>query len=270
MSRINQKFNELRRIEKKALIGFITAGDPNFSQSQEIFNSLPSSGIDIIELGIPFSDPMADGPTIQKASQRSIKTGFSIEKTIKMILNFRSFDKKTPIVLMGYFNLFFQYGLKKFFSNVRNLIDGIIIVDLPPEENHLIERFLIDSKVDLIRLVTPTTDSIRLKKILKGASGFLYYVSIMGITGTKKPKLKVVESAIDSIKKKTKLPVVVGFGINNKNQVREISKFADGTVVGSSIVKIIEEYSNNKVEKIGLVKDINQFIKKIVTSCYVK
>ncbi|MAI83960.1 MAG: tryptophan synthase subunit alpha [Rickettsiales bacterium] len=264
MSRLENKFAELNKIKKKALIGFISAGDPDFEYCEKIMKILPKSGIDIVELGLPFSDPMADGPTIQRSSQRAIKSGFSLKKTFDMIKRFRLKDDKTPIVLMGYFNLMFQYGIANFFYSMKKFkVDGLIIVDLPPEENALLENHHKKNKIDIIRLITPTTDSKRLKIILKNASGFLYYVSIMGITGTKKPSLKKVSNAVSLIKKNTKVPIVVGFGINNKSQIKEISRFADGAVVGSSLVKIIEDSNKNKI-----IENLEKFIKILESSCY--
>lgn len=264
MSRLINKFAELNKNKKKALVGFISAGDPDFGYCEKIMKILPESGIDIIELGLPFSDPMADGPTIQRSSQRAINAGFSLKKTFEMVKKFRLVDNKTPIVFMGYFNLMFQYGIKKFFNSMKKFkIDGLIIVDLPPEENSILQGFHKKNDIDIIRLVTPTTDKDRLKVILKNASGFLYYVSIMGITGTKKPSLKKVNNAVAQIRKQTKIPIVVGFGINNKFQIKQISKFADGSVVGSSLVKIIEESNKNKI-----IENLKKFIKLLNSSCY--
>ena len=261
MSRIKNKFSQLSKEKRKALVTFISSCDPNLECSQEILNALPSYGSDIIEIGLPFSDPMADGPTIQKSSQRGIKSGFTVNKTFKMVNNFRVNDKTTPIIFMGYFNTLFQFGLKSFFSKSKeNGVDGVIIVDLPPEEEGLINKFLKEYKISIIRLITPTTSEKRLKTILKSASGFLYYVSIMGITGTKIPSLKKVRKAVSVIKKNTEIPVVVGFGINNSSQILEISNFADGSVVGSSIVKIIEDAYEKKKSNKFILKKLKNFL----------
>jgi len=261
MNRIKNKFLQLDKEKKKALITFITSCDPNIECSQEIINALPMYGSDIIELGLPFSDPMADGPTIQKSSQRGIKSGFTLNKTFNMVNNFRAKDNTTPIIFMGYFNTLFQFGLKNFFSKSKESgVDGIIIVDLPPEEERLIYKFVKKYKISIIRLITPTTSEKRLKKILKSANGFLYYVSIMGITGTKVPSLKNVKKSVTIIKKNTKLPVVVGFGINNSEQISKIEKFADGSVIGSSIVKIIENSVLNNFSNKMILKKLKNFL----------
>tara|TARA_B100000989_G_scaffold297939_1_gene285347 strand:- start:2233 stop:3051 length:819 start_codon:yes stop_codon:yes gene_type:complete len=271
MDRINQKFKELERQKKKALIGFVSAFDPNYRISRKIINKLPSYGVDIIEIGLPFSDPMADGPTIQKSSLRGIKAGFNLNKTFDLIIEFRKDNAHTPIILMGYFNTLFQYGIKKFFLKSKTSgVDGVILVDLPPEEDGLILNYLKKTQIDIIRLLTPTTDKKRFKTIINIAGGFLYYVSVMGITGTKKPSIKDLEKRVRDIKKKTILPLVVGFGINEKKQVEEICKFADGIVVGSSIVKIIEGYSKKKYNESIMINKINKFVKSLSEGCFLK
>ena len=269
MSRLNQKFEELEKNKKKALICFISSCDPNFNSSQKILNLLPKCGVDIIELGIPFSDPMADGPTIQRSSLRAIKGGFNMQKTFKLASNFRKNNTSTPIIFMGYFNIIYQFGLKKFFLECKKAqIDGLILVDLPPEEDGLIRSYLNKYNIDLIRLITPTTDNQRLKKILTSASGFLYYVSVMGITGTKKPSLNIVQKSIKNIKKTTNIPIVVGFGITKRDQVSQISKFADGSVIGSSLVKIIERSVSNNSSDEKLYLNIENFLKNMTKGCY--
>ncbi len=207
---------------------------------------------------------MADGPTIQRSSQRAIKSGINLAKTFKLIENFRESNRKTPVILMGYFNPIFQFGLKKFFQICEKVgVDGLIIVDLPPEEDSLIKNYTQQYNVYNIRLVTPTTNKERLSKISKSSKGFLYYVSIMGITGTKKPSISILKKSILKIKKNTKLPVLVGFGINNANQVKEINKFANGCVIGSAIINLIEDSKkgNYSIEKTLL--EIKLFLSKI-------
>ena len=207
---------------------------------------------------------MADGPTIQRSSQRAIKSGINLAKTFKLIENFRESNRKTPVILMGYFNPIFQFGLKKFFQICKKVgVDGLIIVDLPPEEDSLIKDYTQQYNVYNIRLVTPTTNKDRLSKISRSSKGFLYYVSIMGITGTKKPSISILKKSILKIKKNTKLPVLVGFGINNANQVKEINKFANGCVIGSAIINLIEDSKkgNYSIEK-TLLK-IKLFLSKI-------
>ncbi len=268
VQRITKKFSQLREQNKKALVSFITAGDPSKKISEEILMLLPKSGVDIIEIGIPFSDPMADGPTIQRSSQRAIKSGINLRFIIDMVKKFRSVDNDTPIILMGYFNPIFQYGIRNFFSDSSFAgVDGIIVVDLPPEENDLISESSQKFKIDIIRLLTPTTNKNRLKKILKSTSGFLYYISILGITGTKKPSLEGVRKSVINIKKLSNLPIVVGFGINSANQVHTINKFADGCVIGSAIVKIVEEFSRGKITKNQMKQAINNFLLKIKKVC---
>jgi len=263
-NRIDQKFATLEKEKKKALVVFVTSGDPNFHSSKRIINSLPKFGADFIEIGIPFSDPMADGPTIQKSSQRAIKSGINLKKTFQIVKNFRENDQITPIILMGYFNPIFQFGLKNFFQTSSTVgVDGLIIVDLPPEEDDLIKNYPKKYNVYNIRLVTPTTDKQRLRKISKSSKGFLYYVSIMGITGTKKPSISLLKKSVLEIKKNTKLPVLVGFGINSVDQGGKLNKFEEGCVIGSAIIKLIEDSEKRKylVEK-TLLK-IKLFLSKI-------
>ena len=263
-NRIDKKFFDLKKQNKKALACFVTSCDPDIELSKKIIKSLPNYGADIIEVGIPFSDPMADGPTIQRSSQRAIKSKSSISKTFKIIKSFRKENKTTPVILMGYFNPIFQFGLNNFFFQGRIAgVDGIIIVDLPPEEDSLIEKQTQKNNIYNIRLITPTTNKERIKTISNSSRGFLYYVSIMGITGTKKPSISILKKSILKIKKNTKLPVLVGFGINNANQVKEINKFANGCVIGSAIINLIEDSKkgNYSIEK-TLLK-IKLFLSKI-------
>ncbi len=263
-NRIDKKFLELGKLNQKALACFVTAGDPNEKISKKIIHSLPDAGADIIEIGIPFSDPMADGPTIQRSSQRAIKSKINLKKIFNMTKGFRKKNKTTPIILMGYFNPIFQFGLNSFFySAYKSGVDGIIIVDLPPEEDTLIDEFTKKNNIHNIRLIAPTTNKKRIKKISKSSRGFLYYVSVMGITGTKKPSEKVVEKSVNSIRRLTKLPILVGFGINSYSQVSKISKFSDGCVVGSAIVKIIEDSYSRKESDKTILKNIHNFLIKL-------
>ena len=245
-NRIEQKFFELSKKQTKALSCFITSGDPTEKIFEKILFSLPHYGADIIEVGLPFSDPMADGPTIQKSSQRAIKSGININKTLKIISKFRENDLQTPIILMGYFNPIFQYGLNNFFSHGKRAgIDGLIIVDLPPEED---EEFYIEAernKLSVIRLVTPTTDEKRLNKILFNATGFVYYVSITGITGTQAPNVANVSINLKKITTVTDLPVVIGFGIRSPSQASSMANISDGIVVGSAVVDLIKSSLDN-------------------------
>lgn len=260
-NRIEEKFDQLKKANKKALISFITSGDPTQKTSKKILNVLKDKEVDLIEIGIPFSDPMADGPTIQKSSQRAIKTGANLYSTFELVKDFRVIEKKIPIILMGYFNPIFQYGLEKFFKQCAKIgVDGLIIVDLPPEENNYIRKYTNKYQVYNIRLLTPTTNKKRLKKILKHTDGFLYYVSVMGITGTKKPSLLSVEKSIKQIRQFSNLPICVGFGITKKSQVKDLNKVSDGCVIGSAIVKFIEEFSSGKTTERKMLELISDFL----------
>jgi len=224
--------------ERRAgLIAFITAGDPDIAASSQILAGLPGAGADLIELGMPFTDPMADGPAIQASSLRALRSGMRLTKVLDIVAAFRRQDDATPIVLMGYYNPIYSCGVERFLSNARGAgVDGLIIVDLPPEED---EELCIPARragLDFIRLATPTTDAVRLPKVLNHASGFLYYVSITGITGTRSASTDAVEAAVDRLKQATKLPVAVGFGIRNPEQAAAIARFADAAVVGSALV----------------------------------
>ncbi|MDC0329111.1 tryptophan synthase subunit alpha, partial [bacterium] len=235
MARIDDTFSTLRANRKKAFVAYIMAGDPDYNESKELLMGLPAAGVDIIELGLPFTDPMADGPTIQLAGQRALNSGQSLEKTLQMVQDFRSKNNVTPIIIMGYYNPIYSYGVDKFLSKAKLVgVDGLIIVDLPPEED---SELCIPAKnigLNFIRLATPTTDENRLPAVLKNTSGFVYYVSITGITGVANASSANVSPEIDRIKNKTDLPVVVGFGIKTPEAALEMAKVADGVVVGSA------------------------------------
>jgi len=246
---------------EKKLVTFITGGDPDFDTSLEIIKTIINNGVDIIEIGMPFSDPMADGPTIQLSSNRAIGKGINLENIFSLASEAKKIRGDLPIILMGYYNLILYFGINKFVKKCKeNGVDGLIIVDLQPEEDEELIKELNKSQIDLIRLITPTTDESRLKLILKNASGFLYYVSVMGITGQKSANLKELEKSVAFIKRYTNLPVIPGFGIKNSLDVNNICKVADGAVVGSSIIKIIEENLNNK-EK--MLSEIDKFSKDL-------
>ena len=264
-NRISKLFDILKTKNKSALGIFITAGDPNIEVSQKILDRLPSNGADFIELGMPFSDPMADGPAIQASSLRALKSGMDLSKTLLMVKKFREKDANTPIILMGYFNPIFRFGVKKFvLESQKSGVDGFIIVDLPPEEDKEFYEPLQESKMDLIRLIAPTTDSKRLSLILEKSSGFIYYVSITGITGTKQAANTDIKEAIEKIKKLTNLPIAVGFGVKSKDQVSKISRISNAVVVGSHIVKIIEdECSNNNINYDKILEDIKKEVIKL-------
>jgi tryptophan synthase alpha chain len=237
MTRINQTFEKLKSEGKKAFVSYIMAGDPDFETSLELVMGLPAAGVDIIELGLPFTDPMADGPTIQLAGGRSLSSGMTLMKTLEMARIFRENDDSTPIVIMGYYNPIYSYGVEKFLIDAKSSgIDGLIVVDLPPEED---EELCIPAQaagINFIRLATPTTDENRLPKVLQNTSGFVYYVSITGITGAAEAQATDVGPEVARIQKDSGLPVVVGFGINTPEKAKAIAEVADGAVVGSAIV----------------------------------
>ena len=256
MNRIKKTFDKLIKENKKALGIFVTAGDPNFESSLKLISSLPDSGVDFIEIGMPFSDPMADGPSIQLSSQRALKSGMNLNKCLSLIKIFREKNSNTPIILMGYYNPIYKFGKKKFIQNCIELgVDALIIVDLPPEED---DEFYFEAEknnLSIIRLVTPTTDAKRLKKILLNATGFVYYVSITGITGTQAPDIKSVQVNIKKIEQVTDLPIVIGFGIRSQAQAALMSKVCDGIVIGSAVVDLIKKSlddSSNSSDK-GLI-----------------
>lgn len=214
MTRIEEKFEQLKTDNKKGLVTFITAGDPSIEASQNVLQSLPAAGADFIEIGMPFSDPMADGPAIQDSSLRALENGMNLKGTLNLLKGFRSQNQDTPVILMGYFNPIYKYGCNEFVLDAKNAgADGLIIVDLPPEEDEELRVPAQEAGLDLIRLVTPTTIGTRLDTVLNNASGFLYYVSITGVTGTKSANIDEVGGHIEQIKQKTDLPVAVGFGI---------------------------------------------------------
>ena len=246
---------------QKKLVTFVTGGDPDLDTSLEIIKTITNNGADIIEIGMPFSDPMADGPTIQLSSNRAISKGIDLENIFFLTSEIKKIKDDLPIILMGYYNLILHFGIKQFVKKCKeNGVDGLIIVDLQPEEDEDLIKELNNNQIDLIRLITPTTDENRLKLILKNASGFLYYVSVMGITGQKSANLIELERAVTFIKQHTNLPVVPGFGIKNASDVKNICKIADGAVVGSSIIKLIEENLNNKQK---MLSEIDKFTKEL-------
>lgn len=241
-TRIDARFAALKKDNRPALITFVTAGDPDLETSKTILRGLAGAGADVIELGMPFSDPMADGPAIQASSQRALKAGQTMVKTLQMVRDFRATDATTPIVLMGYYNPIFVYGNERFIADAKAAgVDGLIVVDVPPEADDELCLPALQAGLNFIRLATPTTDKARLPTVLQNTSGFVYYVSITGITGAAAPVLNDVQKHVDAIKSATPLPVVVGFGVRTGEQARAIGKAADGVVVGSAIVSRIEK-----------------------------
>ncbi|MFC7395941.1 tryptophan synthase subunit alpha [Chelatococcus sp. GCM10030263] len=240
MSRIDAKFAAVNQEGRAALVTFVTAGDPDPETSLAILEALPEAGADVIEIGMPFTDPMADGPAIQLSSQRALKAGQTLAKTLRMVAAFRERDADTPIILMGYYNPIFIYGVPRFLADARAAgVDGLIVVDLPPEEDEELCLPALAAGLSFIRLATPTTDAARLPAVLAHTSGFVYYVSINGITGSATPDFSEVEAAVDRIKAHTHLPVVVGFGVKTRAHAAAVAKVADGVVVGSAIVEAV-------------------------------
>ena len=242
LTRIDNRFAELKREGRAGLVTFITAGDPDYDTSLAILKALPAAGADIIELGMPFSDPMADGPAIQASSARALAAGQTMIKTLAMVKSFRQKDETTPIVLMGYYNPIYIYGVDRFLKDAVAVgVDGLIVVDMPPEEDAELRPPASEAGLNFIRLATPTTDAKRMPAVLTNSSGFVYYVSIVGITGTAAPDLADVGAHVARIKAATRFPVAVGFGVKSKEQVGAIAKMAEGVVVGSAIVSAIAQ-----------------------------
>ena len=237
MTRLADTFARLKKDGRAAFVPFITAGDPDMETSFAILEKLPAAGADVIELGMPFTDPMADGPAVQASSVRALASGATMAKVLEMVKKFRRADKQTPIVLMGYYNPIHAYGTARFARDVAGAgVDGLIVVDLPVEEDEVLRLPARAQGVDLIRFVTPTTDDNRLKRIIADASGYLYYVSVAGVTGTKAVPEEEVRAAMARVRAATDLPCTVGFGIRSPEQAEAIARIADGVVVGSAIV----------------------------------
>jgi len=248
-TRIDARFAALKTEKRPALITFITAGDPDLETSAAILAGLPGAGADVIELGMPFSDPMADGPAIQASSQRALKAGQTMVKTLQIVRDFRAKDATTPIVLMGYYNPIYVYGNARFIKDAKEAgVDGLIVVDVPPEADDELCLPAVEAGLNFIRLATPTTDKARLPAVLKNTSGFVYYVSITGITGAAAPVVNDVQKQVSAIKSATPLPVVVGFGVKSGEQAKALGRTADGVVVGSALVSGIEKSLGSKGE----------------------
>ena len=246
MGRIAEKFNALRGKNQKALIVYLTAGDPSLAATRDLIFGLEKAGVDILEIGVPFSDPTADGPVIQEASQRALKTGTTLESVLALVAEVRK-SSQIPIVLFGYFNPIFVYGVSKFAKDAQRAgVDGVLVVDLPREEAQELRVYTDAAGLDFISLVAPTTGKERLKKIVQSATGFLYYISITGVTGTAAPKIADIEKEMEKIRKLTQLPVAVGFGISTPAQAKEIAACADGVVIGSAVVRLIDENKDNR------------------------
>jgi tryptophan synthase alpha chain len=259
MGRIGDKFEFLRSRKEKALIIYLTAGDPTLAVTKELILGLENAGVDILEIGVPFSDPTADGPVIQAASQRALKAGTTLQGVLDLVADVRK-TSPIPIVLFGYYNPIFAYGTKKFAQAAKKAgVDGVLVVDLPPEEAQELRVDTDTADIDFISLIAPTTGMERLRQIAVDATGFLYYISITGVTGTAAPKIDNIKKEVEKIRKITKLPLAVGFGISNPKQASEIARFADGVVIGSAVVRLIDENKNNS----NLVKIVSQYIREI-------
>jgi tryptophan synthase alpha chain len=241
-TRISERFAEVRAEGRSAFVAFVTAGDPDYDTSAAILGGLPQAGADLIEVGMPFTDPMADGPAIQLSSLRALKAGQTMRKTLALVERFRVRDGKTPIVLMGYYNPIYVYGVERFLKDAKAAgADGLIVVDLPPEEDAELCLPAMRRGLNFIRLATPTTDDKRLPAVLNNTSGFVYYVSVAGITGTKVPDVAKVKAQVARIKRHTELPVAVGFGVRTPEQAAAIAEVADGVVVGSALVNAVRD-----------------------------
>lgn len=261
MTRIDKKFADLKASGKKAFVAYVMAGDPDFDTALDLVRGLPGAGVDIIELGLPFTDPMADGPTIQRAGQRALDAGMTLSRTLELAHRFREVDTETPIVMMGYYNPIYSRGVETFLKEANEAgIDGLIVVDLPPEEDEELCLPAQAAGLNFIRLATPTTDEKRLPQVLRNTSGFVYYVSITGITGAAEAQAGDVGPEVARIKDATELPVVVGFGVKTPEHAQNIASVADGVVVGSAIV-----------EKIGTgqpVEEVLEFVQSLANAAH--
>ena len=251
-TRIDRRFAALKAQGRAAFVTFLTAGDPDYETSRDILFGLAGAGADVIELGMPFSDPMADGPAIQAASIRALAGGHNMIKTLQMVAEFRATDDQTPIVLMGYYNPIYIYGVDRFVDDAKAAgVDGLIVVDVPPEADDELCLPAMKQGLNFIRLATPTTDAKRLPRVLENTSGFLYYVSITGITGSAAPDPGAVHAQVATIRKSTDLPVAVGFGVRTPEQAKAIAAGADGVVVGSALVNAITQSLDPKGQATG-------------------
>lgn len=267
MSRLKDVLNNLKSQRKKAFSVFLMSGYPDSETFLDLLKLSSDTGVDFIEVGMPFSDPSADGPIIKKAGTIALEKETTVKKTIESISEFRKYDNKTPIVWMGYFNSIFNYGIDNFFKDIEQVdIDGLLVVDLPVEESIRIEKIK-EKNIDVIQLVTPVTTEERLPQILKNSSGFIYFVSITGITGTKEAEDEKIKNKIEYIKSQTDLPVVVGFGIKTPEKAKQINSFADGVIVGSALVNQISKFSDEKGninDKTALLENVKQFLDSFV------
>lgn len=266
-SRLENCFAALKQQNRPALVSYLTAGDPDAETSRRLLHGLPKAGVDIIELGMPFSDPMADGPAIQKAALRALNNGQTQAKTLEMVRRFREEDSTTPIVLMGYYNPIYCYDVERFLTDAAKAgVDGLIVVDLPPEHDEELCTPAAQHSIDFIRLATPTTDAKRLPKVLSNTSGFIYYVSVAGVTGGSAPTQERLESAVAKLREHTELPVAVGFGIRTAEQAATIGRFSDAVVVGSALVDCIE-HANTPDEAVERVHSLVSELAESIRAC---
>ncbi len=267
-NRIKARFADLKEENRAGLVTYLCAGDPDIETSTRIIEGLPAAGVDVIEIGMPFTDPMADGPSIQAGALRALKAGMSLKKVLELVQRFRARDQKTPIVLMGYYNPIYHYGAERFLDDAKAAgVDGLIVVDLPPEEDEELCIPAVARGLSFIRLATPTTDDGRLPAVLENTSGFIYYVSMTGITGVGAPAVGLVGQAVERIRAQSPLPVAVGFGIRTPEQAGEIAKVADAAVVGSALVdKIAASLDENGRPDAGLVEALLEQVSTLADS----
>ena len=259
MTRIEDKFKELREEGRSALITYVTAGDPSLSVTEELLPALEESGADILEVGVPFSDPMADGPTIQAASERALKNPITLDDILGVIAKLRA-TSQIPVVLFGYYNPFFVYGEERLMKAAKEAgVDGFLVVDLPPDEGEGFEKKAIAAGLDVTYLLAPTSTKRRIELVTDRGSGFVYYVSVTGVTGARERLADEIGENIARIRKASSLPIAVGFGISTSDQVREIAGVAEGVVVGSAIVKVIE----NNLESPSLVQEVKKVVREL-------
>ncbi|NKB55770.1 MAG: tryptophan synthase subunit alpha [Alphaproteobacteria bacterium] len=265
--RIEKRFAALKAAGRGGFVTFLTAGDPDHETFEKILLGLPDAGADLIEIGMPFSDPMADGPAIQASSLRALKAGANMGRTLELVRSFRAHDGDTPIILMGYYNPIYSYGVDAFLKDAREAgVDGLIVVDLPPEEDAELCVPALQAGLNFIRLATPTTDDERLPTVLKNTSGFVYYVSVLGITGTKSAAEVEIRDAVERLQRHTALPVAVGFGIRTAETVREIASTADAAVVGSAIVdRIAADVDENGRPSAKLVETVHKYVRELAS-----
>lgn len=260
--RIEQKFAALAKAGRKGLITFVMGGDPNLKTSRKILAALPQAGADIIEIGMPFSDPMADGPTIQAAGLRALSAGATLKAVLALAKEFRTKDDSTPVILMGYYNPVYHYGVEKFCKEASQTVDGVILTDLPPEEEEEFTSVAAKYDLKLVRLAAPTTDDTRFAKLKRHAGGFIYYISVAGITGTKSANMDDLKKRVRHLKAQSTLPVAVGFGIRTPKQAAQIAAFADAVVVGSALVEIIAKDSSGE-KTAAFVKSLRRAVDNV-------